>query len=133
MTMSEGDLAVAQLRFVRMQQLEPLPPPALHTGAIGWLRANLFSTPFNMVLTFLTVLLAIWIVPDVLLQSHSASLGLNVILLVNLAWAAWLQVGFVRRRVPFGGIERWQTGYLLVYFGWAWIVVLVFPLVFGFA
>jgi hypothetical protein len=64
--------------------------------------------------------------------NKTASLGLNVILLVNLAWAAWLQVGFVRRRVPFAGIERWQTGYLPVYLGWAAILVFAFPPVFGF-
>ena len=34
--------------------------------------------------------------------NKTASLGLNVILLANLAWATWLQIGFVRRRVPFG-------------------------------
>jgi general L-amino acid transport system permease protein len=66
MTMSEGDLAVAEIRFVRMQQIDALPPPSSTTGAIGWLRANLFSTPFNMVLTAITVLLLLWIVPDVL-------------------------------------------------------------------
>ena len=64
MTMSEGDLAVAQIRFVRMQQIESLPPPLRTTGAIGWLRANLLSTPFNMVMTFLVALLLLWIVPD---------------------------------------------------------------------
>ena len=66
MTMSEGDLAVAQIRFVRMQQIEPLPAPLAMTGAIGWLRANLLSTPFNMVMTFLVALLLVWIVPDTL-------------------------------------------------------------------
>jgi len=65
--------------------------------------------------------------------NKTASLGLNLILLANLAWAAWLQLGFVRRRVPFGRVERWQTGYLPVYLGWAAIIVLVFPPVFGFA
>jgi len=65
--------------------------------------------------------------------NKTASLGLNVILLANLAWATWLQVGFVRRRVTFDGIERWQTGYLPVYLGWAAILVFLFPPVFGFA
>src|SRR5215204_2819909 len=66
MTMSEGDLAVAQIRFVRMQQIESLPAPLAMTGAIGWLRANLISTPFNMVMTYVVALLLIWIVPDTL-------------------------------------------------------------------
>ena len=45
-------------------------------------------------------------------RTRLASLGLNLILLANLAWAAWLQFGFVRRRVPFATLERWQTGFL---------------------
>ena len=33
--------------FVRRAPAPDLPPPALSVGRIGWLRANLFSTPFN--------------------------------------------------------------------------------------
>jgi hypothetical protein len=65
--------------------------------------------------------------------NKTASLGLNLILLANLAWAAWLQIGFVRRRVPFARVECWQTGYLPIYLDWAAILVLVFPPVFDFA
>ncbi|GAA1943094.1 permease prefix domain 1-containing protein [Microbacterium deminutum] len=61
-----------------------------------------------------------------------ASLGLNLILLANLAGAAWLQFGFVRGRVAFGRLERWQTSYVPVYLAWAIVVVVVFPPVFGF-
>jgi hypothetical protein len=56
-----------------------------------------------------------------------AALGENVILLVNLAWSAVLYFRFLRGRVPFQGLERWQTGYLPVYAGWAALVVLLFP------
>ncbi len=59
--------------------------------------------------------------------NKAAALGENVVLLVNLAWSAWLMVAFVRRQKPFAALERWQTGYLPVYAAWAWIVVLVFP------
>lgn len=62
-----------------------------------------------------------------------AALGLNLVLLVNLAWSAWLVAGFLRRRRPFLAIERWQTGYLPVFSAWAAVVVLVFPPLFGFA
>jgi hypothetical protein len=65
--------------------------------------------------------------------NKAAALGENVILLANLAWSAWLLLAFVRRRSPFVALERWQTGYLPVYAAWAWIVVLVFPPLFGFA
>ena len=41
-----------------MNEFKPLPnlpPPVATTGAIGWMRANLFPTPFNSVLTVLGV------------------------------------------------------------------------------
>jgi hypothetical protein len=62
-----------------------------------------------------------------------AALGLNLLLLVHLVRAAWLTVGFLRRRRPFGALERWQTHYLPVYAVWAAVVVVVFPPVFAFA
>ncbi|MFG1840058.1 permease prefix domain 1-containing protein [Micromonospora sp. NPDC049175] len=65
--------------------------------------------------------------------NRAAALGENVILLVNLAWSAWLLLTFIRRRTPFATLERWQTGYLPVYAAWAWIVVLVFPPLFNYA
>jgi len=64
--------------------------------------------------------------------NRAAALGENVILLVNLAWSAWLLLTFIRRRTPFAALERWQTGYLAVYAAWAWIVVLVFPPLFSY-
>jgi general L-amino acid transport system permease protein len=64
MTMSEGDLAVAQIKFVRGVTLEPQPPPPALRGAVGWLRQNLLSTPFNIALTVIIALLFAWIIPD---------------------------------------------------------------------
>ena len=61
-----------------------------------------------------------------------AVLGVNVILLVNLAWSAVLYLRFLRGRGSFAALERWQTGYLHVYAAWAAFVVIVFPPVFGF-
>jgi hypothetical protein len=61
-----------------------------------------------------------------------AALGMNGVLLVNLAWSAVLYLRFLRGRGTFTAIERWQTGYLPVYAAWAAVVVIVFPLVFGF-
>ena len=60
-----------------------------------------------------------------------ASLGLNVLLLVNLAWSAVLLVGFVRGRRPYAQLERWQTGYLPVYLAWTATVGLLFGPLFG--
>jgi hypothetical protein len=61
-----------------------------------------------------------------------AALGENLILLVNLAWTAWLYASFVRNRGSFAALERWQVAYLPVYAAWAAIVVIVFPPVFGY-
>ncbi|HEX3440259.1 MAG TPA: amino acid ABC transporter permease [Pseudolabrys sp.] len=66
MTMSEAELAVAEMHFVRQAQIAPQPPPARMTGAAGWVRANLLSTPFNIVLTILIVLLLAWLIPALL-------------------------------------------------------------------
>jgi hypothetical protein len=65
--------------------------------------------------------------------NRTAALGENLILLTNLAWSAWLFVGFLRGRMPFARLERWQTRYLIVYAVWAWTVVLAFPPLFDFA
>jgi hypothetical protein len=62
-----------------------------------------------------------------------AALGENLILLVNLAWSAWLYASFLGRRGgSFADLERWQIAYLPVYAVWAAVVVVVFPPVFGY-
>jgi hypothetical protein len=61
-----------------------------------------------------------------------AALGENLILVVNLGWSAVLYARFLWRRAGFAPLERWQTAYLPVYAVWAWIVVVIFPLVFWF-
>jgi len=65
MTMAEGDLAVTELAFVRRSTIAPRPPPATMTGALGWLRENLLSSAFNIVLTILIVLLLAWAIPEI--------------------------------------------------------------------
>lgn len=64
--------------------------------------------------------------------NKTAALGENLVLLANLAWSAWLFLGFVRGRTRFAVVERWQTRYVFVYAAWVWFVVLAFPLIFGF-
>lgn len=64
--------------------------------------------------------------------NNVTAIGMNIVLLVNLAWSAWLLLGFVRRRTGFAAIERWQTAYLPVYGVWFGAVVLVLPPVFSF-
>jgi hypothetical protein len=61
-----------------------------------------------------------------------AALGENFILLVNLAWTAWLYASFVRRGGSFATLEKWQITYLPVYAAWAALVVVAFPPLFGY-
>ena len=61
-----------------------------------------------------------------------AALGENLILLVNLAWSAWLYGCFLRHWGSFAALERWQIAYLPVYSVWAALVVVMFPPVFGY-
>jgi general L-amino acid transport system permease protein len=49
--------------FVRAATIDPLPPPISHSGAIGWMRQNLLSSPLNIALTVLCAILIVWIMP----------------------------------------------------------------------
>jgi hypothetical protein len=64
--------------------------------------------------------------------NRTAALGLNLVLLVNLAGAAWLSARFLTRRSRLHRLERWQTTYLPVFALWAATVVVILPLLFVF-
>lgn len=61
-----------------------------------------------------------------------AALGENLILFVNLGGLAWLYVLYLRGKIEFAKLERFQTEYLCVFAGWTAVVALLFPLLFGF-
>ena len=65
--------------------------------------------------------------------NRTAALCLNLVLLVNLAGAAWLSARFLTRRSRLHQLERWQTAYLPVFALWAAAVVVVLPPLFGFS
>jgi hypothetical protein len=64
--------------------------------------------------------------------NRTAALGLNLLLLVNLAGAAWLSARFLTRRSRLHRLERWQTTYLPVFALWAATVVVILPPLFAF-
>jgi hypothetical protein len=64
--------------------------------------------------------------------NRAAALGLNLVLLVNLAGAAWLSTRFLTGRSRLHRLERWQTTYLPVFALWAATVVVILPPVFTF-
>jgi hypothetical protein len=61
-----------------------------------------------------------------------AALGLNLVLLVNLAVTAWLSTRFLTGRIAFHRLERWQTSYIPIFAVWAAAVVIVLPPLFDF-
>src|SRR5215211_8038970 len=65
--------------------------------------------------------------------NRTAALGLNLVLLVNLAGAAWLSARFLTRRSRLHRLERWQTTYLPVFALWAATVVVILPPLFAFS
>jgi hypothetical protein len=64
--------------------------------------------------------------------NRTAALGLNLVLLVNLAGAAWLSIRFLTGKGTFHRLERWQTTYLPAFAVWAAIVVVILPPLFAF-
>ena len=64
--------------------------------------------------------------------NRTAALGLNLVLLVNLAGAAWLSARFLTGRSRLHRLERWQTAYLPVFALWAATVVVILPPLFAF-
>ena len=64
--------------------------------------------------------------------NRTAALGLNLVLLANLAGAAWLSARFLARRSTLHRLERWQTTYLPVFALWAATVVVILPPLFAF-
>src|SRR6185437_12731777 len=139
MTMAEGDLAVAEIAFVRHNTIAPRPPPVSMTGPVAWLRENLLSTPFNIALTMLIALLLAWVIPELL-----------KFLLVDAVWSGTdrnsclqyvqhREIGacwpFVWERLPYfiyGSYpisERWRVDvfFLLLAIGVAWLLWLRAP------
>ena len=53
---------MADIAFSRSEMLPPEAPPASEIGAVGWARANLFSSWLNAILTVLSVAVVAWVV-----------------------------------------------------------------------
>lgn len=106
---------------------DPLAPP-------GWFdRLQLVVLALALLVDALVLITMLTRIMDAGLTANKvAALGLNLVVLVNLAWSLWIGVGFSRGRRPFAHLERWQTNYLPVYGAWAALVVVVLPLIFAF-
>lgn len=127
------------IAYVQNAPQEPLPPPMVMTGTIGWLRANLFSTPLNIVLTLLCILALVWMIPPAIRflfidavwtgADRDACLVTDARPVVGACWA------FVRERLaffiygPYPIPERWRVDlfFALLAIGIVWLLWLRAP------
>lgn len=107
-------------------------PPQAPAGLADWLQVVLVVTAILVDLVVL-IAMASRIAELGLTPNRAAALGLNILLLVNLAVSAWLGLAFVRGRRPVAALERWQTDYLPVYAAWAAVVVVLWGPLFDWA
>lgn len=68
-----------------------------------------------------------------LTPNRVAALGLNLVLLMNLAGSAFISARALLRREDLAALSRWQAANLPVLVVWAAAVVAVLPVLFGFA
>jgi hypothetical protein len=101
----------------------------------GWMdRVQLLAVAGALVLDVMVLGAMVARIGDLgLTPNRVAALGLNLVLLVNLAGSAWLSLRFLRGRATVHRLERWQTAYLPVFAVWAATVVAVLPPLFAFA
>ena len=120
-------VVVLGLVLYGMSARDPSQPP-------GWMdRVQLVAVASALVLDLMVLGVMVARIGELgFTPNRAAALGLNLVLLVNLAGAAWHSVRFLMRKTPFHRLERWQTNYLPVFALWAVTVVVAFPLVFGF-
>ena len=120
-------VAVLGLVLYGMSAREPSQAP-------GWMdRIQLVAVIAALVLDVMVLVSMLVRIGDLgFTPNRTAALGLNLVLLVNLAGAAWLSMRFLAGRSTFHRLERWQTGYLPVFALWAAAVVVIVPPLFGF-
>jgi hypothetical protein len=104
------------------------------TSSPGWMdRIQLVAVVSALVLDVMVLGAMVARIGDLgFTPNRTAALGLNLVLLVNLAGAAWLSARFLTGRSTLHRLERWQTTYLPVFALWAAAVVVVFPPLFAF-
>ena len=120
-------VVVLGLVLYAMSAREPSPPAGLMD------RVQLLAVASALVLDVMVLGAMVARIGDLgLTPNRAAALGLNLVLLVNLAGTAWLSMRFIRGRIAFHRLERWQTSYLPVFALWAATVVAILPALFSF-
>jgi general L-amino acid transport system permease protein len=125
--------------YLRRAPAERLAPPAARAGLLGWLRANLLSSPANIALTLVCILLIAWALPSLLQfffidavwsgADREACLASPAQPHPGACWAfvrVWFSY-FVYGFYPTG--QRWRVDlfFLALAFGVAWLLRLSAP------
>ena len=131
--------AIAAQPYLRTSPAERLPPPPARTGAIGWLRDNLFSSPGNIALTLMCVAFIAWAVPPLLrffiIDAVWSGTGRDACIASaqqsepGACWAfvrVWLSY-FVYGFYPIGSRWRVDLFFLALAFGVGWLTWLRAP------
>jgi hypothetical protein len=120
-------VVVLGLVLYAMSAREPAAPPGLMD------RVQLLAVASALVLDVMVLGTMVARIGDLgFTPNRTAALGLNLVLLVNLAGAAWLSMRFLRGGIAFHRLERWQTSYLPIFALWTVMVVALLPPLFAF-
>ena len=119
--------------YIRRTPAPALPPPMLQIGVLGWLRANLFSSIPNALLTVIVAAFLVWVIPPMIkfLFIDAVWSGTNRVACIaaensGAVGACW---AFVRERFAYfvyGSYpvdQRWRvdTFFVLLAFGTVWL------------
>ena len=120
-------MVVFGLLLYSISARDPLAPP----GPLDWIQLTLVGS------ALLVDVLALWAIGVRISDfgftpNRLAALGMNVVLLVNLAGSAVLYARFLRGGSAVSRLWDWQVTYLYVIAGWAAVVAFLFPPLFGF-
>ncbi len=110
--MSDQTIGNKQVAFVRRDVTGTLPAPIMTRGLPAWLRENMFSTPLSGVLTLSSILLVVWIVPDMfryLFTDAIWSAADGAPCRAPGAGACWAYVGAKFEYFMYGSYPRSQT------------------------
>jgi general L-amino acid transport system permease protein len=131
--------SATSLSFLRQTPAEKLPPPSASRGMAGWVRANLLSSPANIALTLICLLLIVWAGPPLLrfflFNAVWSGAGREACLVSpdnpspGACWAfvrVWFSY-FVYGFYPIG--ERWRVDlfFIALAFGIGWLLWLSAP------
>jgi len=131
--------ATAGSAYLRTTPAEPLPPPAMRRGVLGWIRENLFSSFGNTALTLICIAFVAWVAPPLLRflvfdavwsgSDREACLASPQLPEPGACWAfvrTWFSY-FIYGFYPLG--ERWRvdTFFAALAFGIVWLAWLSAP------